>query len=72
MLSSSTKSESKMGKQVLPRGDGGGGIAQIMYIHVSKCKNNKIKLKKIIISQVPVAPACNPSFSGGKDQANSL
>jgi hypothetical protein len=25
---------------------GGGGVAQIMYTHVSKCKNDKIQLKK--------------------------
>jgi hypothetical protein len=24
----------------------GGGVAQIMYTHVSKCKNDKIQLKK--------------------------
>jgi hypothetical protein len=36
-------------KRVLPRGEGVSGVdmAQIMYIHVSKCKNNKIKLKQI-------------------------
>jgi hypothetical protein len=34
---SSTKSENKVGKQVLP----GRGGAQIMYTHVSKSKNDK-------------------------------
>jgi hypothetical protein len=33
-------------EQVLPGSRvGGGGVAQIMYTHVSKCKNDKIKLK---------------------------
>jgi hypothetical protein len=31
-------------EQVLPR-SGGGEVAQIMYTHVSKYKNDKIKLK---------------------------
>jgi hypothetical protein len=25
----------------------GGGVAQIMYTHVNKCKNDKIKFKKV-------------------------
>jgi hypothetical protein len=33
-------------EQVLPKGGEGGEMAQIMYTHVSKCKNNKIKFKK--------------------------
>jgi hypothetical protein len=38
-------------EQVLPGsgavvGRGGEGVAQIMYTHVSKCKNDKIKGKK--------------------------
>jgi hypothetical protein len=32
------------------RVSGEGEVAQIMYIHVSKCKNDKIKTKKRIIS----------------------
>jgi hypothetical protein len=39
---SSTKSENKRVEQVLP---GGGGWGQIMFKHVSKCKNNKVKIK---------------------------
>jgi hypothetical protein len=27
-------------------GDGGRKVAQIMYTHISKCKNNKIKFEK--------------------------
>jgi hypothetical protein len=44
----STKSENKGAVQVLPRGRGRvrRKVAQIMYMHVGKCKNNKIKLKK--------------------------
>jgi hypothetical protein len=34
-------------EQVLPgRGRGLRGLAQTMYIHVSKCKNDKIKINK--------------------------
>jgi hypothetical protein len=45
---SSTKSENKRVEQVLPgsRGRGcrrSGEVAQTMYTHVSKCKNDKIK-----------------------------
>jgi hypothetical protein len=45
---SSTKSENKRMEQVLPgsRGRwmaGVGDVAQTMYMHVSKCKNDKIK-----------------------------
>jgi hypothetical protein len=42
-----TKSENKRAEQVLPRSRGGGGgeVAQIMYTHVNKCKNDKIKFK---------------------------
>jgi hypothetical protein len=29
--------------------EGGRAVAQIMYIHVSKCKNDKIKFKKICV-----------------------
>jgi hypothetical protein len=33
-------------EQVLPKSGGGGEtVAQIMYTHVSKCKNDKIKFK---------------------------
>jgi hypothetical protein len=38
--------ENKRDEQVLPGGVGRGKMAQIMYMHVSKCKNDKIKLKK--------------------------
>jgi hypothetical protein len=37
-------------EQVLPGGGrrrGNGDVAQIMYTDVSKCKNNKIKFKKL-------------------------
>jgi hypothetical protein len=37
---SSTKSENKRVEQVQP-GRCRGGVAQIMYTHVSKCKNDK-------------------------------
>jgi hypothetical protein len=44
---SSIKSEKKRAEQVLPGSRGGewvvGEVAEIMYIHVSKCKNDKIK-----------------------------
>jgi hypothetical protein len=30
--------------------------------------NLKTLLKRSILSQVPVAHACNPSYSGGRDQ----
>jgi hypothetical protein len=39
----STKTENKRLEQVLPRSWRGGEVAQAMYTHVSKCKNNKIK-----------------------------
>jgi hypothetical protein len=44
----STKSEDKKVEQVLPRsrGRGEGEVAQIMYIHISKCKNDKVKFLK--------------------------
>jgi hypothetical protein len=32
-------------QRILPGREWGGEVAQTMYIHVSKCKNNKIKLK---------------------------
>jgi hypothetical protein len=40
---SSTKLENRRAEQVLPGGWGGGWkreVVQIMYTHVSKCKNN--------------------------------
>jgi hypothetical protein len=45
----STKLGSKRVEQVLPEGRGGwkGKVAQIMYPHISTCKNDKIKFKKI-------------------------
>jgi hypothetical protein len=50
MFFNSKKLENKRVKQVLP-GAGGNGTGKgcpntYMYIHVSKCKNDKIKLKK--------------------------
>jgi hypothetical protein len=33
-------------------GSGGGEGAQTMYTHVSKCKNDKIKLKKIKTKEI--------------------
>jgi hypothetical protein len=44
---SSTKSENKRAEQVLPGRGGKGEMAQIMYTHVSQCKNYKIKFKNI-------------------------
>jgi hypothetical protein len=42
----STKLENKRAaEQVLPRSWGLGEVAQKMYTHVSKCKNDKITLK---------------------------
>jgi hypothetical protein len=41
---SSTKLENRKGEQFLPERVRG---AQIMYTHVKKCKNGKIKFKKI-------------------------
>jgi hypothetical protein len=38
---SSTKSENKRVEQVLPGSQGWERVAQIMYTHVSKCKNDK-------------------------------
>jgi hypothetical protein len=38
---SSTKLENKKAEHVLP--GNGRGVSQIMYTHVSKCKNDKIK-----------------------------
>jgi hypothetical protein len=35
-----------MVEYILPRCGGFGGMDQIMYIHVSKCKNDKIKFLK--------------------------
>jgi hypothetical protein len=44
--------ENSRAEQVLPGGRGKRGkVAQIMYTHVSKCKN-KVKLKKISIATV--------------------
>jgi hypothetical protein len=34
--------EDKRAKQVLPGSRVGSGVAQIMYIHISKCKNDNI------------------------------
>jgi hypothetical protein len=34
-------------EQVLPGNKKEGGMTQIMYSHVSKCKNDKIKFKKL-------------------------
>jgi hypothetical protein len=46
----STKSEKKRAEQVLSRGGEGGEVlgmvVKIMYTHISKCKNDKIKFKK--------------------------
>jgi hypothetical protein len=33
-------------EQVLPRGESRGVVAQIIYTHVEKCKNNKINIRK--------------------------
>jgi hypothetical protein len=44
MLFPSTKSETKRAEQVLPGSCWVGGVGvQIMYTHVSKCKNDKTK-----------------------------
>jgi hypothetical protein len=41
MCFSSTKSEDKRVEQVLPGGEGSvGEVVQVMYTHVSKCKND--------------------------------
>jgi hypothetical protein len=45
---SSTKSENKRAEQVLPGGRG--QVAQLIYTHVSKWKNNKTKFKTILFS----------------------
>jgi hypothetical protein len=37
--------EEQEGRTHLPRSKGGGDIAQIMYTHVSTCKNDKTKFK---------------------------
>jgi hypothetical protein len=39
----------------------GRGVAQIMYTHVSKYKNNKIE-KKEVAGLLMVVHNCNPSF----------
>jgi hypothetical protein len=44
-VSSSTKSENKREEKVLPR-SGGKEVPQTMCIHVSECKNAKIKKSK--------------------------
>jgi hypothetical protein len=36
-----------MAEQILLRSKYGGKVAQTMYIHVSKCKNDKIEKNKI-------------------------
>jgi hypothetical protein len=41
------KWEKKRAEQVLPRGGSRGTVLQIMYTHISKCKNDKIKFKKL-------------------------
>jgi hypothetical protein len=49
MFFSSIKSEKKRAEQVLSGIGGwdcGGEVAQIIYTHVNKCKNNKIKGEK--------------------------
>jgi hypothetical protein len=43
---SSTKEEKKRAEHVLPGSGEGGEVAQIMYTHVSRCKNDKIKGEK--------------------------
>jgi hypothetical protein len=47
---SSRKSENKRAEQVQPRKRGVSGrkgeVAQTMYTHISKCKNDKIKERK--------------------------
>jgi hypothetical protein len=47
---SSKKTENKRAEQVLPRSSAGWGgvwrVAQTMYTHVTKCKNDKIKQRK--------------------------
>jgi hypothetical protein len=40
----STKLENKRAEEFLPR-SGWGEVAQTIYTHASKCKNNKLKLK---------------------------
>jgi hypothetical protein len=44
------------------RKQGGAGVAQTMYTHVSKCKNDKIK-KKYIHHVHLINPSLCPSFS---------
>jgi hypothetical protein len=46
---SSTKSEKRGWNQFCPEA-GVRGEAQVMYTHVSKCKNNKIKILKIVVN----------------------
>jgi hypothetical protein len=48
---SSTKLENKRAEQVLPRSRGGEWVAQIIYTHISECKNDKIKLKKSVLHE---------------------
>jgi hypothetical protein len=43
MLSLLQNQRTKKAEQILPR-KGAGKVAQIMYTHVSKCENNKIKI----------------------------
>jgi hypothetical protein len=47
----SSKSHNKRAEQVLPRG-GRGELAQTMYTHVTRCKNNKIKILNLPCSWI--------------------
>jgi hypothetical protein len=50
----------------------GGEVAQIMYIHVSKCKNDKIKLKKIKNDQLGQVQWLTPVILGGRGQEDPV
>jgi hypothetical protein len=66
-------------EQVLPRSGEEGDVAQTMYTLLSKCKTDKIKSqflqKEVICSHMMnwalVVHACNPSYSGDKNQEGS-
>jgi hypothetical protein len=45
-----TKSEIKKAEKVLLESGVGDEVAQTMYTHVSKCKNNKIQKKEGVLS----------------------